>query len=56
MGSWSITGILLLILVFVTIFGFILTQINIPVPANMTVENITQVSVFEAIIDWIAPW
>ncbi len=56
MGNWSLTGTLLLILVFFTVFGFLLTEINIPVPANMTADNITQISVFQTIVNWIAPW
>ena len=50
MGSWSLTGILLLVGFFLTVFGFILAQIDItnPLTGNET-------SVFSMVIDWIVP-
>ena len=50
MGNWSLTGILLLVGVFLTIFAFILTEIHIDNPLTGQ-----EASVFEMIIDWIIP-
>lgn len=50
MGSWSLTGILLIVGVFVAIFTFILTQINVTNPyTNM------ETNAFALVIDWIIP-
>lgn len=50
MGNFSLTGILLTIGVFLLLFGFILTQIQVtnPLTGNET-------SVFSTIIEWIIP-
>ena len=50
MGNWSLTGILLLVGVFLTIFGFILTQIEVTNPLTGQ-----EASVFSTIINWIIP-
>ena len=48
MGNWSLTGILLLVGVFLTIFGFILAQIDVVNPLTGQ-----ESSIFSIIIGWI---
>ena len=50
MGSWSLTGILLITGLFLLISGFLLTQINITNPFTGN-----ESSVFGVILDWIIP-
>jgi len=50
MGNFSLTGILLTAGVFLMIFGFILTQIDVANPLTGQ-----EVSVFSIIINWIIP-
>jgi len=51
MGNWSLYGILLIVGVFLTIFGFILAQIDITNPLTGQ-----ETSVFNTIIGWIIPF
>lgn len=50
MGNWSLTGILLTVGLFLAIFGFILTQIQVTNPLTGQ-----ESSVFSTIIGWIIP-
>lgn len=50
MGNWSLYGILLIVGVFLTIFGFILAQIDVTNP--LTGQS---TSVFSIVIGWITP-
>lgn len=50
MGNWSLTGILLIIGLFLTISGFIFTQINITSPFTGQ-----ESSIFSIVLDWIIP-
>ena len=50
MGNWSLYGILLIVGVFLTLFGLILTQIEIDNPFTGQ-----ETSIFSLIIDWIIP-
>ena len=50
MGNWSLTGILLILGLFMALFGFILAQINIENPLTGQ-----EASVFSMVIDWIVP-
>lgn len=50
MGNWSLTGILLIVGAFFTVFAFILTQIDIVNPFTGSEQ-----SVFSLIISWIVP-
>ena len=50
MGNWSLTGILLIVGLFLLVSGFLLTQINIPNPYTGN-----ESSVFNLILDWIIP-
>ena len=49
MGNWSLTGILLTVGIFFTIFTFVLTQINVTNPYG------GETSVFQMVIGWIIP-
>ena len=50
MGNWSLTGILLVVGLFLFIFGFFLTQISIENP--LTGDETT---IFLEILGWIIP-
>lgn len=51
MGNWSLYGILLTIGVFLFLFGYILTQINVTNPLTGQ-----ETSIFSTIIGWITPF
>lgn len=50
MGNWSVYGILLIVGVFLALFGFILAQIDITNPLTGQ-----ETSVFSTIMGWIIP-
>ena len=50
MGNWSLTGILLTVGIFLTVFALILTQIDIENPLTGV-----ETSIFSTIIGWIIP-
>ena len=51
MGNWSLYGIVLVVGVFLMIFGFILAQIDLTNPLTGQ-----ESSIFSVIIDWISPF
>lgn len=51
MGNWTLVGTMIIIVLFFTLFGFFMTQIQVANPyAN------TQTSLLQMIFDWLNPF
>lgn len=51
MGNWNIVGIVVVVGVFFTLFGFLMSQINVANPYTGMESSILSI-----ILDWITPF